>query len=421
MRSAPLTSYPARFSSAVASLFAAAMTFMACALPATALAGQNDLATSADGRVSAFYTWSEPVPAPGRMLRQEALDPALRLAAAGEQFRILYSATDGVDGQRHVAVSGALYLPPGQAPEGGWPLLAWAHGTVGIADVCAPSWAVHSYRDAEYLNAWLAHGYAIVATDYQGLGTPGPHPYMDARAEAYSVLDSIRAVQAAYPSLSRKTILIGQSQGASAAFASAAFAPQYAPDLDILGTIATGTPYLAPKAMAAASQQDHDKVRPEFAYTAFIAIAAQQLAPHPQKLSQLFTPRALALVEEAHGACIAQLEADVVTAGITDNNAYRGKLMSFLGQYAATFVYPTVKLETPLFMGIGAEDESAKTPSQLMLVHDACAAGTTVQAHLYRGLSHDATVNASLRDSLPFAQDLLAGRKITPVCAPKPQ
>lgn len=387
----------------------------------TAAAETNDLASRADGRVSTFYTWSAPVPAAGRMLRQEPLDSALRLAAAGEQFRILYSSTDGVTGHGNVAVSGALYLPPGTPPKGGWPLLAWAHGTVGIADVCAPSWTVHSYRDAEYLNAWLSHGFAIVATDYQGLGTPGPHPYMDARVEAYSVLDSIRAAQAAYPALSRKAILIGQSQGAAAAFASAAFAPQYAPDLDILGTIATGTPYLAPKAMAAASKQNPDKVRPEFAYTAFITIAAQQLSPHPQELSTLFTPRALALVNEAHGACIAQLEADVVTAGITDNNAYRGKLMPFLGAYAATFVYPTVKLATPLFMGIGGEDESAKTPSQLMLAHDACAAGTTVQAHLYKGLSHDATVNASLRDSMPFAQDLLDGKKIAPVCDPKPQ
>ena len=54
-------------------------------------------------------------------------------------------------------------------------------------------------RDAAYLNAWLQQGYAIVATDYQGLGTPGPHPYLAVRPEAYSVLDSARAVLAAFP------------------------------------------------------------------------------------------------------------------------------------------------------------------------------------------------------------------------------
>src|ERR1700677_1252030 len=59
-----------------------------------------------------------------------------------------------------IAVSGALYLPRGAPPEGGWPLLAWAHGTVGIADVCAPSWAGRSERDITYLNHSLDQGYA---------------------------------------------------------------------------------------------------------------------------------------------------------------------------------------------------------------------------------------------------------------------
>jgi hypothetical protein len=74
-------------------------------------------------------------------------------------------------------------------------LPAWAHGTVGIADVCAPSWAGRSEPDITYLNHWLDQGYAVVASDYQGLGTPGGHPYLTTRPEAYSVLDSVRAVE----------------------------------------------------------------------------------------------------------------------------------------------------------------------------------------------------------------------------------
>ena len=71
--------------------------------------------------------------------------------------------------------------------------MAWAHGTTGIADVCAPSWRGNSERDKEYLDAWLKSGFAVVATDYQGLGTPGVHPYLLWRPEGYSVLDSVRA------------------------------------------------------------------------------------------------------------------------------------------------------------------------------------------------------------------------------------
>lgn len=374
-----------------------------------------------DGRVSPFYRWQGALPAPGRMLRQEPLPPTLGLAGTAAQYRILYSSTDGISGQGAVAVSGALFVPAGTPPPGGWPVLAWAHGTIGMADICAPSWNARYYRDARYLETWLKEGFAIVATDYQGLGTPGPHPYLYTRPEAYSVLDSVRAVQAAHPELSKKTIIIGQSQGGGAAFATAAFAPQYAPDLQILGTVATGTPYLAPKAMAAAEKHDPREVRPQFAYLALLALnMQQQTVPHPD-LAQVFSERALPLVEEARSSCIFQLEADVSYAGISDANAYKSDLMKLVMPHAQALMYPTLKLEQPLFMGIGAKDVDVSTASQLMLAEDACAAGSVVQAHLYRDHDHNGTVNGSLQDSLPFVRKLLAGEKIAPVCRPLAQ
>ena len=179
-----------------------------------------------DGGVSSFYTWNDgDIPSiPGQMLRTEPLDPALGLAMAGEQVRILYTSTDGIDGKTPVVVSGAYFVPKGTPPAGGWPLVAWAHGTTGIADTCAPSWIPRSERDAHYLNAWLQQGYAIVATDYQGLGTPGPHPYLAVRPEAYSVLDSVRAVLKRFPDVANRIVVIGQSQGGGAAFATAGIA-----------------------------------------------------------------------------------------------------------------------------------------------------------------------------------------------------
>ena len=62
------------------------------------------------------------------------------------------------------------------SPAGAWPIVAWTHGTVGVADVCAQSYTQRSDRDKAYLGTLLAQGYALVATDYQGLGTPSPHP-----------------------------------------------------------------------------------------------------------------------------------------------------------------------------------------------------------------------------------------------------
>src|SRR3954451_7866695 len=153
-----------------------------------------------DGGVSGFYVWDKEVPGtPGQLLRQEPLPESLMLANASRGLRVLYTSTDGIDGKTPIAVSGAVYFPKGVAPAGGWPVVAWAHGTVGVADVCAPTWAPRSPRDTDYLNAWLAEGFTVVATDYQGLGTPGVHPLGLIRPEAYGVLDSVRSALRAFP------------------------------------------------------------------------------------------------------------------------------------------------------------------------------------------------------------------------------
>lgn len=98
--------------------------------------------------------------------------------------------------------------------------MVWAHGTVGVANHCAPSLNPRSDRDKQYLNTWLSLGYAVVAPDYAGLGSSGLHHYLNARGEAWSVLDSVRAALKQFP-LKNELILVGQSQGAHAAFASA--------------------------------------------------------------------------------------------------------------------------------------------------------------------------------------------------------
>src|SRR5690606_3805138 len=108
-----------------------------------------------DGGLGPFYEWAGELPAPGRLLRHEPLPEALALEAAGRSLRILYSAHDGITDRATVAVSGALFLPAGEPPAGGWPLLAWAHGTTGVADICAPSARPRSPRDQAWLNRWL--------------------------------------------------------------------------------------------------------------------------------------------------------------------------------------------------------------------------------------------------------------------------
>ena len=92
-------------------------------LSVTALAAEtyapNPDPLQGDGRVSAFYTFDKAIPAtPGKLLRSEPLEQTLSLPGAAAQLRILYSSTDGIDGKTPIAVSGALFIPQGKAPQG---------------------------------------------------------------------------------------------------------------------------------------------------------------------------------------------------------------------------------------------------------------------------------------------------------------
>ncbi|WP_374297718.1 alpha/beta fold hydrolase [Sphingomonas sp.] len=355
---------------------------------------------------------AQATPAAGTMMKTAPLAADHGLADAGKALSILYSSTDGVTGKGTVPVSGALFLPKGKPPKGGWPLVAWAHGTVGIGDDCAPSRNARSQRDATYLNSWLREGYAVVATDYQGLGTPGPHPYLNTRAEAYSVLDSVRAALGAKLGLANKVLIIGQSQGAGAAFATAGYAQAYAPKVNLLGTVATGVPYLNG---SLSQPSDIDQVDRTIAYLMYIAAAAQEVDP-ALKADAAFTPEARPLVAESEKLCVAEMMGAVVKAGLTRRKALVGDFSALYAPYLRGTGYSTVHIRTPVFIGTGEKDVDVPPPMQKSLVRDACKAGTRIQFHLYKGMDHSGALNPSFADSRVFARNLLEGKPVSSNC-----
>ncbi|MBO1324550.1 alpha/beta hydrolase [Acetobacter sp. TBRC 12305] len=370
---------------------------------------------------------------PGTLIQSAPLDPAYSIPGAGKALSISYLSTNGVTGTGLVPVTGEVIYPAGPAPAGGWPVVAWAHGTVGIAQACAPSRNPPSSRNATYLGAWLKRGFAIVATDYQGLGGEGVHPYLNARAEAYSVLDSVRAAQKALPELDRKVLIVGQSQGAGAAFAAAAYAQTYAPTLDIRGTVATGIPYMTPqiaqalladpgKPVGKGSGKGSVKDEPDPIVAYALLMGASEAGLNPAfSPTEAFTPKAMHAFGAASQMCLTGL-LDVVKAdGLTRANAFQPGLGHALAPVLQAMAYPTLKLNAPLFVGTGTADVDVAPQGQLLLVKDACQAGTTVQAHLYKGLDHSQTVLASLKDSEAFTTAVMANEPVTPSCAPTPQ
>ncbi|GCE82665.1 alpha/beta hydrolase family protein [Komagataeibacter diospyri] len=359
---------------------------------------------------------------PGTLSASEPLAPSFSLPDAGRSVRITYLSTNGVTGRGLVPVTAEVILPADKPPAGGWPIVAWAHGTVGVADHCAPSNNPWTERNRHYLSEWMKRGFAVVGTDYQGLGTPGTHAYLDTRVEAYSLLDGVRAALAGIPGLQNRIMIVGQSQGGGAAFASAAFAPAYAPELDIRGTVATGAPYITPELLQQMTALDQAKggYNPVMVYALYLAqgLAGYDAGFRPE---DTFTPKAMSAYQAAAGLCVHELTDKVKTDGLNFSNSLKPDFLKTLAPALMAMKYPTMKLPQPLFMGIGELDRDVPPPLQLGLVKAACAAGTIVQAHVYKGLNHDQTVNASLPDSAAFTTAVMVGQPVTPQCSPIPE
>ncbi len=203
----------------------------------TAAAAGTSRGGGVAGLLASFYRPPDPLPLapPGALIRATIIPSAGLLPAGAVAYRVLYHSQSitGAD----IAVSGMVVVPGGTPPHGGFPIVAWAHGTTGLADQCAPS--LGGFTSIPSLDTFLEHGMIVAATDYEGLGTPGIHPYLVGQSEAQSVLDSARAAgNLVGMSASNQVAIVGFSQGGQAALFSAQIAESYAPELFVAATVA---------------------------------------------------------------------------------------------------------------------------------------------------------------------------------------
>ena len=237
---------------------------------------------------------------------------------------VLYS-SKSFPGNRKIAVSGTVSIPEGQKPAGGWPVISWAHGTTGLADQCAPSRGGDqgSYGGAEPLIAhWLDQGYAVVATDYEGLGTKGVHPYLIGDSEGRGVLDIVPAGRQLNGSLSNRTIISGHSQGGHAALFAAGLAPTWGSGIDHLGT----APYAPPANLPLQAQGIGALPADAYGISALATAILRGAVVRDPSIDpeDLLTPEALALYPQAAQLCLGELGVDFAAEGIGPGDLLAG-------------------------------------------------------------------------------------------------
>ncbi|WP_280834017.1 alpha/beta hydrolase family protein [Mycolicibacterium frederiksbergense] len=356
--------------------------------------------------------YDAPIPAPGTLIQTVPLDPALSVDGAAQAYRILYSTVDQHDSP---AVSTAVvFVPRGDAPEGGWPTVAWAHGTVGLGDDCAPSAHPRSMRDNEYLTHWLDQGYAIVGSDYAGLGTPGLMSYLNSVATAHSVVDSVIAMHHMDLPLSPNWALVGQSQGGAAAVDSARWATEFSrgTGLNYRGVVATGTPAGVESIV---KQAGPDMVLPPNlgpaanSYTGYILAGFRDARPDID-VNSVLTPAGLDAVAKAETLC--KMDLDGALAGMTPTGFFRAPLATLPGAAEALDAYmgtPTSGYDRPILLGVGMLDRDVPPKLSIDFNERLAAHGQDVTLKIYPDEDHSGTVLASMPDSTPFLRGLFDG------------
>jgi len=185
---------------------------------------------------STFYNAPVSIPAgaPGTVVRSETMNAPFPESQA---WRVMYTSS-GINGEP-IVVTGMVFAPTSPVPSGGRPVVSWAHPTTGIEDQCAPSRSPKPYEDVQGLSEFLDLGWVVVATDYQGLGTDGMHPYLVGASEAQGTIDIVRAAQnLPETGASPNYFVFGHSQGGQAALFSGQIASTYAPEIHLLGVAA---------------------------------------------------------------------------------------------------------------------------------------------------------------------------------------
>lgn len=364
------------------------------------------------GAPDTFYSIAgNSVSEPGRLIKAEPY--AHDVPAGAKAWRILYATTrhDGSQG-----LASAFVVAPAAEARASRPVIAWAHGTTGIAPGCAPS-VTNPFANVPAVTEALNQGWVIVATDYPGLGTAGGHAYLVGEDAARAVLDSVRAARA-LPDLrlDGKTVVWGHSQGGNSALWTGQRVRAYAPDVNVVG-VAALAPASDLKGLVSASKSSmFGRIVSAYLVEAYGNVYPDVAAENYIKSSAVW------LAHDVAGRCVGGWETLVSAAevwllpadGVFARDPVEGPLGLRLGENT-----PREPIAAPVLIAQGEIDDLVLPSIQKGYVESRCAAGQIIDYRTYDGLDHISLVapNSPLGpDLIKWSHDRFAGVPAAVAC-----
>jgi len=302
-----------------------------------------------------------------------------------------------------------VIIPRGPAPRAGRDTVAWTHGTTGIADACAPSANAWRFSIIAGLDKLLRRGYIVVAPDYIGLGSPGPHPFLVGEDTAHAVLDAVRASRDAPRANSNGRFAIwGESQGGHAALWSGQKARSYAPELQLTGVAAA-----APATDLVANIAGGSNPAVRALMTSYAGVAWSEIYGVP--LKSVTGPVGQDLMRRLARQCVTldgfKLGTKIGLARMT--YVLRNVDMSTLPRWDALMrrnSVPTTRLGVPLLVAQGSADVIIGPQTTRAFVDSMCRAGQRIRFIQVAGGDHVTIAKRTADQTVAWLGDRFAGK-----------
>jgi len=320
----------------------------------------------------------------------------------GIGYRILYR-TERADGSKTFS-SGMVFSPynPGQNK----PILAWAHGTLGLGDACTPS-RTKNPANIAWLSQAMSNNWVVVATDYAGQGTPGTQAYLIGDAEMHDVLNSVRAARnMSQTNASNDYVVWGHSQGGNSALFTASQSKDYAPELELKGTVAS-----APAAELI------PLLNAQYDTSVGWVIGSIIADTWPAYNSQLNVNEVLTETGQKTYQNIAEQCIQKSAIGGLLRNAFRQQLFSTnpinvpaWKQMAAEQSAPTLDADQPLLVVESKADKVVLPDTTALYIQQACQAGSNLQSLWIDKGAHQEIPKLTFPQVMPWIADRFAGK-----------